>query len=124
MASVHRGAVRPQPPRGTSHSRSRQLRTTPTKATSRAAIRRALITRQLNSDTPIGGPVTAKNTQQPDQPGRRRLTRYLRALFPYFRTQPQSTGLSGKADLAKDVCSEVCRWAVRELMTLLQSFIS
>ncbi|MFC8793377.1 hypothetical protein [Streptomyces cinereoruber] len=79
--------------------------------------------------------MTAKNTQQPDQPGRRRLIRYLRALASCFRTQLQSTNLSGKTGLDGDPHGEIRNLLVQELlrqftdensafMTLLQSLIS
>ncbi|MFE6459702.1 hypothetical protein ACFVP0_19875 [Streptomyces cinereoruber] len=78
--------------------------------------------------------MTVKNAQQPDQPGRRPLTRYLRALVSYFRTQPQSTDPSLKASLLEGLRGEIRDRAVKELlkqftdessalMVVLQSFI-
>ncbi|MGW9452440.1 hypothetical protein [Streptomyces sp. NPDC055632] len=135
MTSVHRDAIRPEPPRGTYRSRFRQLRTDLMKAPSHVAIRRALIARQLSSNSPSGGPVTVKNAQQPDQPGRRRFSRYLRALVAHLRTQSQSTDPSLKTSLLRYLRDKLRDRIEKELleqftnensalMVLLQSLVS
>lgn len=78
--------------------------------------------------------MTVNNTQQPDQPGRRRFTHYLRALVAHLRTQIQSTDPSLKAGLLRHLHGELRNGIEKELLEqltdetsalvmLLQSFI-
>ncbi|MFB7030940.1 MULTISPECIES: hypothetical protein [Terrabacteria group] len=79
--------------------------------------------------------MTVKNTQQPDQPGRRRFTRYLRALVAHLRTQSQSTDPSLKTSLLRYLRDELRDGIEKELleqftdensalMAVLQSLVS